>query len=62
MRQHLFECLQNHKMKQFQIFRTLTNQVPLVDITKDIDSTQKWVTPRKHAKRKTLCTDKATTS
>ena len=57
MRQHLLECLPNHKMKPFPRFRNLTNQVPPVNITKDIDSTQKWVTPRKHAKRKTLCTD-----
>ena len=57
MRQHLLECLQNHKMKPFPRFRILTNQVPLVGITKDIQSTQKWVTPRKHAKRNTLCTD-----
>ena len=56
MRQHLLECLQNHKMKPFPRFRTLTNQVPPVDITMDIDSTQKWVTPGKHTKRKT-CTD-----
>ena len=56
MRQHLLECLQNHIMKPFPRFKTLTNQVPLVDITKVIDSTQKWVTPRKYAKRKT-CTD-----
>ena len=44
-------------MKAFPRFRTLTDQVPPVDITKDIDSTQKWVTPRRHAKTKTLCTD-----
>ena len=50
MSQHLLECLQNHKMKPFPRFR---NQVQPVDITKAIDSTQKWVTPRKHAKRKT---------
>ena len=43
-------------MKPFPRFRTLTNQVPPVDITKDIDSTQIWVTSRKHAKRK-KCTD-----
>ena len=57
MRQHLLDCLQNHKLKPFPRLRTLTGQVPLVDITKDIDSTQKWVTPRKHAKKKPLCTD-----
>ena len=45
MRQDLLECLRNHKMKAFPRFRTLTDQVPPVDITKDIDSTQKWVTP-----------------
>ena len=44
-------------MKPFPRFRTLTDQVPPVDITKDIDSTQKWVTPRKHAKTKALCTN-----
>ena len=57
MRQDLLECLQNHKMKGFPRFRTLTDQVPPVDITKDIDSTHKWVIPRKHAKTKTLFTD-----
>ena len=57
MRQHLLECFQNHKMKPFPRIRTLRNQVPLVDITKDINSTQKWVTPRKHANRKSLYTD-----
>ena len=41
-------------MKPFPRFRTLTDQVPPVDITKVIDSTQKWATPRKHAKRKTF--------
>ena len=51
MRQHLLDCLQNHKLKPFPRLRTLTGQVPPVDITKDIDSTQKWVTPRKHAKK-----------
>ena len=60
MRQHLLDCLQNHKMKPFPRFRTLTYQVPPVDITKDIDSTQKWVTPTKQVKRKTLCTDNIT--
>ena len=44
-------------MKPFPRFRTLTDQVPPVDITQDTDSTQKWVTPRKHAKTKTLCID-----
>ena len=40
MRQHLLECFQNHKMKPFPRIRTLRNQVPLVDITKDINNTQ----------------------
>ena len=44
-------------MKPFPTFRNLTDQVPPVDITQDTDSTQKWVTPRKHAKTKTLCID-----
>ena len=44
-------------MKPFPRFRNLTDQVPPVDITQDTDSTQKWVTPRKHAKTKTLCID-----
>ena len=56
MRQHFLECLQNHKMKPFPRFRTLTDQVPPVLITKDTDSTQKWVTTTKHGKTKTLCT------
>lgn len=43
-------------MKPFPRFRTLTNQVPQVDITKDIDSIQKCATPSKHAKRK-ICTN-----
>ena len=42
-------------MKPFPRFRTLTNHIPPVDITKDTDSTQKRITSRKHAKRK-ICT------
>ena len=45
------------EMRQFiRVFTKTYNETIYQDITKVIDGTQKWVTPRKYAKRKT-CTD-----
>ena len=50
MRNHLLNCLQSNKIKPFPRFNRTSSEEQLIDITNNIEDTNKWISPKKFSK------------
>ena len=50
MRNHLLDCLQSNKIKPFPRFNRARSEEQFVDITNNIEDTNKWISSKKFSK------------